>query len=434
MTTFRVVTLGCKVNQYESAYVHSRLQAAGWHPASSVGPCDVTVVNTCIVTQKASHQSRQAIHKAVRENPSGRVAVIGCYPEVFPDEIAAIPGICLIAGNADKGRVPDLILERPASGQRRIFHEAFRARQPFARMPVRVFPDRTRAFVKIQDGCECMCSYCIVPQARGPYRSLPSSEVLSLLEGLSLAGCMEVVLTGIHLGKYGVDLPSGENLIQLLDHIGRAALPLRIRLSSIEPQEIEDPLIQRVAAETWICRHFHVPLQSGDDETLTRMNRKYRAAEFGRLIEKIRSEVPLAAIGVDVMAGFPGESGTAHANTLALIRDLPVTYLHVFRYSRRPGTPAARFPGQLEPKVIGERASALRSLGREKRSVFYRSCLNREFQVLVENWKSDEGGLAQGTTDNYLNVIFPLNINNKNRLVNVRMDALEGERLRGNPL
>lgn len=431
MTTFKVITLGCKVNQYESAYVHSRLEEAGWRPADRDTPCDVTVVNTCIVTQRASHQSRQEIRKAVRENPLGMVTAIGCYAQVFPREIAGISGVALVAGNASKADVPSLIIETLAGGEKRVITESFDRHSSFSPMPVRGFPDRSRAFLKVQDGCECSCSFCIVPRARGPYRSLPAPAVLTMLEDLSKAGYREVVLTGIHLGKYGVDLPEGHDLIHLIDFIGNASLPIRIRLSSLEANEIEDGLIERVSSEPWLCRHFHVPLQSGDDETLVRMNRRYGAAEFARLIEKIRRKVPLAGIGADVMAGFPGESPSAHANTVALIRDLPLTYLHVFPYSRRPGTAAARFADQLPPKVIKERASALRDLGREKRMSFHKACLDCDFKVLVENWPDEGQGLARGTTDNYLSVFFDLNINMMNKLINVTIERMEGDRLLG---
>lgn len=434
MTTFKVITLGCKVNQYESAFIHSRLLEYGWHAADRDIPCDVTVVNTCIVTQRASHQSRQEIRKAVRENPSGMVAAIGCYPQVFPHEIAGIPGVRLVAGNTDKPDVPDLIKQALVGGERLWIRNGFAGRRSFAPMPVRLFPDRSRAFLKIQDGCEGSCSFCIVPRARGPYRSLPPSGVLTLLKDLSETGYREVVLTGIHLGKYGADLAEGRGLVSLLDAIGNASLPLRVRLSSIEPNEIEDSLIDRAASEPWLCRHFHVPLQSGDERTLLRMNRRYGPGEYGRLIEKIRQKIPLAAIGADVMAGFPGEDPAAHENTLALIGRLPLTYLHVFPYSRRPGTAAAGFRDHLPPGVIKERASRLRTLGLEKKIAFYDKCLGHDFEVLVEGWEDGVQGAAHGTTDNYLSVIFNPKFNMIGKLTNVTIESRKGDRLLGRSL
>ena len=288
--------------------------------------------------------------------------------------------------------------------------------------------------MKIQDGCQSFCSYCIVPFARGPLRSLDVSEVMLMLNDLSGEGYREVVFTGVHLGKYGVDLNNGVDLKGLLRVIARKGLSARIRLSSIEPNEIDRELIEMMASEDWLCRHFHIPLQSGDNKILEKMNRNYTAQEFERLVERIHQRIPFAAIGVDVMAGFPGEDHGAYENTFSLIKDLPVSYLHVFPFSPRKGTPAAGFPDQIDQRVITERAAQLRSLGQEKRNAFYRSCLGKDFLVLTEGWESEKKTLVKGTSDNYLPVIFPRSQDPKTQVLPVRMVGLEKGRVLGTVL
>ena len=423
--TFHIVTLGCKVNQYESAFLEAELLKAGWVKAGPGERADVAIVNTCIVTQRAAHQSRQAIGKVIRENPDGMVAATGCYAQVVPNELSKIQGIGLIAGNTIKGNLPELLVTAERRGPQAIVSRDFDSKMPFEFLPLRRFPGRSRAYVKIQDGCQSFCSYCIVPLARGPYRSLPPARVLSQIESFAKEGYKEIVLTGIHLGKYGVDLKEDMGLNRLLRAIGREGLPLRIRLSSLEPNEIDDDTIEMVASEGWLCQHFHIPLQSGDDRILRRMNRNYTARQFGKLVESIFSRSPLAAIGVDVMAGFPGEDTAAHENSWSLIKDLPVSYLHVFPFSPRTGTAASTFDGKVNPPLIKKRAAELRELGQEKRSAFYKACLKKEFLVLAERWHSQENGMMKGMSDNYVPVLFPSAQDLKGELIPVRMERVE---------
>jgi threonylcarbamoyladenosine tRNA methylthiotransferase MtaB len=421
--SFKIVTLGCKVNQYESAFLEEALTNAGWHRGAKEENADVAVVNTCIVTQTAAHQSRQAIRKAVRENPNGTVAAVGCYAQVFPEELNGIQGIGLIAGNTVKRQLPELLLNAGESREKNIVLKEFEPGMPFEFLPIRRFSDRTRAFLKVQDGCQSFCSYCIVPLARGPYRSLSPEKVLSIVESLTREGYKEIVLTGIHLGKYGVDLDGKMNLNHLLAAIGKKDFPIRIRLSSLEINEIDAELIEMVASESWLCRHFHIPLQSGDDEILRKMRRNYTGRQFVRLIKTICDSVPLAAVGVDIMSGFPGENPVAQQNTYSLIKDLPVSYLHVFPFSPRSGTAASTFDGQVDPKAIKERAARLRDLGQKKRIAFYRSCLKKDFMVLSEGWHSEEKKMMKGLSDNYLPVLFP-SLQDTNQFVSVRMERV----------
>jgi len=419
------------VNQYESVYLAEALAQADWRAAGSDEAADAVIVNTCIVTQRAAHQSRQAIRKAIRENPGGCVAAVGCYAQVFPRELENIEGVTLIADNQMKSAVPGFVIRGERSARTVTLLKPFEPGVPFDDMGIRGFPGRARAYVKIQDGCESFCSYCIVPSARGPCRSLDPARVLKILEALSRKGYGEAVLTGIHLGRYGADLAPNEDLASLLRQIGKKGFPLRIRLSSIEPNEIRKDLIDMAASEPWLCPHFHIPLQSGDDGVLRRMNRRYAVGEFIDTVETIFRRIPHAAIGVDVMVGFPGEDEAAHLNSYSVLKDLPVSYLHVFPFSPRPGTPASRFKGKVHPDEIKKRASRLRMLGDQKRFLFFQASLNREFSVLPERWESQEKGMMGGRSDNYLPVVFPLATGSADGPLRVRMDRIEGRKMVG---
>jgi threonylcarbamoyladenosine tRNA methylthiotransferase MtaB len=386
------------------------------------------------VTQRASYQSRQAIRQVIREYAAGFTVAVGCYGQVFQEELSGIEGLDLILGNIEKKNFLQILEQGLKASHTCVVSEAFTKEMPFDHLPMKGFMDRTRAFLKIQDGCESYCSYCIVPLARGPLRSLEPPHVLHQLLSLEEEGYKEVVITGIHLGKYGVDLGKGIDLGGLLRQIGRAKLGLRIRLSSLEPTEIDRELIEMMASEEWLCRHFHIPLQSGDSTILRRMNRHYTPGEFADLIERIHQAVPMVAIGVDVMAGFPGEDPKAHENTLSLIRDLPISYLHVFPFSPRKGTAAAGFPNQVDSKIIKERARALRDLGREKCQAFYGSCLGESFQVLTEGGYSDEKIMIKGWSDNYLPFVFLSPGLQKNNIVRVRAESLGKGNVIGKPI
>jgi threonylcarbamoyladenosine tRNA methylthiotransferase MtaB len=419
--TFKVLTLGCKVNQYESASLEERLKETGWAMAGKDAKADLVVINTCIVTQRASYQSRQAIRKAIRDNPGCIAAAVGCYGQVFPEELSEIEGISIIAGNADKLSLPDFLQSTPPKCEPCIIANDFTAKGAFDYIPAKGLSDRTRASLKIQDGCDSYCSYCIVPFARGPLRSLDPSRVIDSLHGLNESGYREVVLTGIHLSKYGIDLGNGKSLKDLLTRIDSERLPLRIRLSSLEPNEIDRELIEMIASYDWLCRHLHIPLQSGDDTILKRMNRQYASKDFAAMVEMIHEKIPLAAIGLDVIIGFPGEDDNAFQNTFSLIRDLPVSYLHVFPFSPRKGTAAARFSGQVDHHVIKDRAAGLRELGAKKREGFHGSCLGKEFAVITKGRHPKKTDMNEGMSDNYLSIMFPSPDFTKNRLLTVRV-------------
>jgi threonylcarbamoyladenosine tRNA methylthiotransferase MtaB len=417
---FKIITLGCKVNQYESAFVEESLLSSGCKKAAADEAADLVIVNGCIVTSAASYQTRQAIRRGIRENPRAVTTVVGCYGQVFPEELARIEGLDLIAGNRGKSSFPDLVLNTTRQTQPLILREDFTSSAGFEHVPVRRFTGRTRAFLKIQDGCESFCSYCIVPYARGPQRSLEPHKAIGLLKELEKNGHKEVVLTGIHLGTYGTDFGNGMNLYRLLVEIGGNRSQIRVRLSSLEPPEIGSDLIEFMAGHDWMCRHFHISLQSGNDTVLKRMNRRYSVKEFADLVHDIHRHIPRVSLGVDALVGFPGETEREFHATFELLRDLPVAYLHVFPYSKREGTVAAHLPDQLHPAIIKERAALMRGLDKEKRRIFRSSFVGDTFQVLTEGWEPGQAGLARGLSDNYLKFTIPTEGIESNRLIWVK--------------
>ncbi len=433
-----LITLGCKVNQCESAALGHLMQEAGYRLGTDGTPADVVIINTCTVTGKAAMQSRQAVRKAVRSHPGARVVVTGCYAQTAAEEIASIAGVDLIVGHADKLRLAEL-LER--YNREEVADDAGRESRRVVGCPAEHFiplpagnaSERTRAFLKIQDGCNAMCSYCIVPYARGKSRSMPAADVLGHMRQLGAAGFHEVVLTGIHLGLYGADLDPPFSLTGLLDSLEAEDRPVaRMRLSSIEPAEVDTRLITQMAQpDSLLCPHAHIPLQSGDNGILRRMGRPYTRERFAHVIQQIRDALPDAAIGTDVLVGFPGEDDAAFEQTFELIRQLPVTYLHVFPFSPRKGTPAASFKGKVPERIVKARCRRLRNLGEKKKAAFYESLVGRTVQVLVETEKDRRTGLPKGLSANYVPVLLSGAGQNRihtNTLVRARIHGADGGR------
>lgn len=426
MATFRITTLGCKVNQCESAGMARKLCDNGWQKAGTGEPADLVVVNTCTVTGKAAMQSRQALRQAVRGNPGATVVATGCYAQIDPEILAAIDGVAAVLGTGEK---MSLVEDpgRPLLLGPKIRRGDVSNLRRFAPLPTWGEFGRTRPFLKIQDGCSAHCTYCIVPSARGPSRSLPPQQVLAQLRELAGDGFLETVLTGIHMGCYGLDLSPATSLDALLAQMDADGAMARIRLSSIEPREISEAIVDRVAGTDRFCRHFHVPLQSGDDTVLRRMGRPYTREFFADLIRSIPCRIPRCAIGVDVLAGFPGESDAAFENTLHLLEDLPITYLHVFPFSAREGTPASRMPDPVPPQTAKARCRRLRQLGDEKKKAFYAQFVGRRVRVLAEGAAHTPKGLLRGFSDHYLPVLFPGDENLRETFVTVRIDRLSAD-------
>ncbi|MFZ5572799.1 MAG: tRNA (N(6)-L-threonylcarbamoyladenosine(37)-C(2))-methylthiotransferase MtaB [Thermodesulfobacteriota bacterium] len=429
MAIFFIQTLGCKVNQFESDALRTLLMNNGWVPAGDGQPAEVCIINTCTVTRKASMQSRQAIRQAIRLHPDARIIVTGCYAQTAPEEIEQIQGVYEIIGHAYKHKIADAILSKRnkkiPKTPLRIIRDINRE-QIFKQTPVVPVTDRTRPYLKIQDGCSSFCSYCIVPFARGRSRSMPREDVLANITSLASFGYQEVVLTGIDLGSYGKDL-SGKNggLAELLFHIESRRLIQRVRLSSIEPLEFSNDLFQLIAESRMICRHFHIPLQSGDDGILKKMRRPYTSSQYARIIEELHRLAPHAAIGADVLVGFPGETDSAFENTMSLVKALPLTYLHVFPYSVRPGTAACEFPGRLEADIIKVRCRLIRELGLWKKRRFYQNAVGSEVEILIEDQREPLTSRLKGLSSNYIPVLLDGPDDLKNTIQSVRLEKVE---------
>jgi threonylcarbamoyladenosine tRNA methylthiotransferase MtaB len=426
-----LTTLGCKVNQYESSALAGEFAKRGYEVVPFSALADIYVINTCTVTGRSDYQARQLIRQASRRNPLAIVVATGCYAQVAPQEMASMPEVALIVGSAEKMSLPDRI-ETIVAGRCRVQVGNIAQVREMDFQAAPSFPGHTRAFLKIQDGCDACCSYCIVPRARGRSRSLPLPDVLEEIRRLGRSGYQEVVLTGIHLGAYGKDLTPAVDLLDILMIVEKELPVARVRLSSLEPGEVTDELIDFAAVSRIVCPHFHIPLQSGDDAVLSAMQRTYDSRFFRELIHKIRAKLPRAAIGIDVMTGFPGEDEAGFRNTFNLIEDLPVTYLHVFPYSKRPGTAAAIMAGQVGEKVKKERAEELRWLGTRKKGAFARSFVGTEITVLIEGREGKKREKMQGLTDNYLTVVIDrADPGLVNRLVTVLITDEENGQLRG---
>ena len=433
MTKFKITTLGCKVNQAESEAIAQDLLSSKWLIAHDLEEADMCIVNTCAVTQKAAMQSRQAVRRAIRAHPNAKIVVTGCYAQTAPQEIEAIDGVNYIVGHGEKhtiGRMIRTVGDR-APGHVISISGDIRKKRPFASMPMADTGLRTRPFLKIQDGCDTFCTYCIVPHARGRSRSLPLENVLNNIGKLAEAGYREVVLTGIHLGAYGHDLSPATNLSTVMERIQELRLIDRVRLSSIEPFEFTEKILAQALKSEIFCRHFHIPLQSGDAGILKKMGRPYSPQLFGDLINKIHRFMPDAAIGVDILIGFPGESESAFKNTYKLIEKLPISYLHVFPFSARPGTKAANLPDKIDAEIIKDRCERMRILGNEKRMKFYQAFVGQVLSILIESEREASTNFLKGISSNYLPVLISAGDKLKNKIVDVQIQKLEGMKLFG---
>ena len=431
--TFKISTLGCKVNQSESDMIANQLQASDWRLSNIDESAQMVVINTCTVTQKAAMQSRQAVRQAIRANPDARIIVTGCYAQTEPHALEKIRGIQYIVGNADKHRIVELGRAEPVrpADKTVTICNALRPLPLFKSAPDAIAGSRTRPVFKIQDGCNAACTYCVVPRARGPSRSLPPDDVIDGIKTLSDAGYIEIVLSGIHLGHYGKDFRPKTNLRDLLVRIENETAIPRLRLSSIEPLEVTDELIEQMAKSSRLCRHFHIPLQSGDNSILKKMRRPYTADDFKQLIHKIHKRIPDTAIGADILVGFPGENEAAFNRTYECIRTLPLTYLHVFPFSARPGTPAASYSDKISPLVIKERCEKMRRLGHNKRLTFAQRFIGQQIQVLVESTRHSATGFLKGLSSNYMTVLIDDNRSISNQFLSVKISEQVDNALMG---
>ncbi|MGA2027102.1 MAG: tRNA (N(6)-L-threonylcarbamoyladenosine(37)-C(2))-methylthiotransferase MtaB [Syntrophobacteraceae bacterium] len=432
--TIAVETLGCKVNQYETSYFLEVLKQAGYRPVPFRERADIYIIHSCAVTAKAGFQTRQLLRRARRANPHAMVVAAGCYAQLEGNRIADERLATHILGNPGKFNLLEW-LNRPGSFERPCLalDRAPRSCSEFEILPVsRMHTGRTRAMLKIQDGCDSFCSYCVVPHVRGRSRSLPAGLVQAQMQELIGAGYQEIVLTGIHLGKWGKDLDPPLSLTHLLEKMNSNHHPARLRLSSLEPEEFDSALLGMISSAAWICRHFHIPLQSADPEILAGMRRLYNPQYYAELVAQIHADFPDAAIGADVLTGFPGESERQFENTLKFIEALPLSYLHVFPFSPRPGAPAARFPGRIQGRELNRRAALLQALGRRKKRAFQEKFVGKRLEILIET--EIQPGLWDGLSNNYIRVLFPQNEGSlPGKLVWVKATGFRSENLEGAP-
>lgn len=425
-----ITTLGCKINQYDSAVIQSRLgEKHAFVPFDERADC--YIINACTVTDRADWEARQCVRRARRVSPDAKVLVTGCYAQVNPGDVARVPGVDYVVG---LNRLDDLLRFVEGSGSlvsERIAVSDVKRVRGVPVLGTTALPGHTRAFLKIQEGCNYSCTYCIIPMARGLSRSVPPGEVLEQVRLLAQAGYVEIVLTGIHLGGYGQDLSPKTDLPLLLEKIVDSGLMPRVRLSSLDPREVSDRLLNLMADSDVICPHLHICAQSGNDEILKEMRRNYDTAYYRELLARVRERLPDAALGSDIIVGFPGETHHHFESSWQWFASLPLTYFHVFPYSERRGTVAAAFPDQVPPRVKKNRVQQMRELGNMKKREFYQRFLGRRFPVLIEGAVDKKTGYQRGFSRNYLAVLVAGSPHLVNQEIAVDFDDFEHGWLRG---
>ena len=424
MPKFYICTFGCRCNQADSAAIRDSLCQKSLQETADRNDAELIVINTCTVTQRADQQARQTTRRLHRDNPSARIVVTGCYAERSAEKLAQIEGVSLVLGNADKERLAEIISEESkVRAQGKIIHSPLHLDRNYALFHGPREGGKTRPFLKIQDGCDARCSYCIVPSVRGPGRSARPEEVLAGIQSLVDMGFQEIVLTGVHLGAYGHRFEKRTTLLELL----RAAVKIpnlgRLRLSGIEPMRFSRGIIRLATENSALAPHFHIPLQSGSDRVLRKMRRPYTAQRYRELLRYIHSVLPDAGLGTDVLVGFPGESKSDFQATCDLIRELPLTYLHVFPFSAREGSDAYHMRDQVPSRVARERARILRVMSREKNYAFRRRFLGQILSA-VTLAKEEEMGTSFALTENYIHTRIPSGSCPPNRLIKVRIEEV----------
>jgi threonylcarbamoyladenosine tRNA methylthiotransferase MtaB len=444
MPTAALKTLGCKLNQYETEQMREQLQRLGYAIVDFSSPADLYVINSCTVTHHADRDTRRLARRVKKINPRACVVVTGCYAEVSAEELRAIPEIDLICGMEDKLRIGELVGRQLAPLPETAGGTATLALQHDAHL-ITKFAEHTRCFVKVQEGCNAHCAYCIIPTARGPSRSVSPDQVVEQTRQLAQAGHPEVVLIGTHLGQFGQDLAEEVDLVALMVRLAALHELQRLRLSSIEPREVTEELVGLLpgggralqaadmphleVAAAKLCRYLHIPLQSGCDSVLERMNRPYDTACYADLIRRIHTAQPATGLGADVIVGFPGETAEEFERTRQFVEGLPLAYLHVFTYSPREGTPAAAMPDQVPHAVALARNHVLREMSERQRSAFAQSMVGQTLEVVLQ---TEEGeGWVRGVTDNYLSLRVQAPRELLHQLVACEVTAVEAGALTG---
>ena len=429
MPTFQVLNFGCRASQADGAAIKKQLLESGLQEVEDISASQVAILNTCTVTARADAEVRQLVRRIHRANPRCRILVTGCYAQRSAAEIAQLGGVAWVVGNSHKHLIADLLrssLQTPEPPTVLVGQIA----DEFHFAPV--FPDdRTRPTLKIQDGCNARCSFCVIPSVRGRSRSLRPEMVVEQVRELERSGYKEIVLSGINLGSYGRDIERGITFLGLLERLLAETAIARLRISSIEPMDVSPALIRLVAEEPRLAQHLHIPLQSGCSRILRLMNRRYWASQYAERIRAIRERIPSAGIGADVMVGFPGETDQDHAASAAFIESLPFTYLHIFPYSARPHTPAAASPQQVNGRVARERAQEIRALLAPKRQAFLQAQVGRKLSAVTLD-ESETGGRV-ALSSNYLKIVLPGSNLPPNTLLDIQVGRVHERLLFGFP-
>ena len=428
--TAKLITMGCKVNQYDTQSLRETLVSNGYAIVDDTQSADLYLINTCTVTNAADQKARQAIRKAIRQNPNAYVLVTGCYAESDRKAIEQIPGVTVVFGNREKADFQTYLDKLKSAAPLQIQpvqHDPVREHARFS-SGVSSAGKRTRALIKVQDGCSAFCTYCIIPFVRGRMTSRPLADIVDEAQRIAERGIKEIVITGVHLGAYGQDTGRDKDIADILEHIHDIDGIKRIRFSSIEPMYFPDILSERMSVLPKCMPHFHIPIQAGSDKVLRDMRRRYTTAQFSHLVENLRSRfTDDVGITTDIMVGFPGETNADFNDSLKFVEKIGFSQLHVFRYSPRNGTPAAKFPNQVPSEVSTSRSREMINLGQELRESFRQRMLGKYKNVLVEESREGKNKQLAGFTDNYLRVLMDVPDSAINKVLNVKLTSSDNE-------
>jgi threonylcarbamoyladenosine tRNA methylthiotransferase MtaB len=423
-------TLGCKVNQYETEAMTESFENAGYEIVDYSEFADVYIINTCTVTNMGDRKSRQIIRRAREKNPEALVAVVGCYSQIAPGEVLEIPEVSLVVGTDERSRMVELVEYAMQKEEKlNMVNDIMKVRE-FEEMPIKSYKSRTRAFLKIQEGCDQYCTYCIIPYARGHIRSRKPDSIIAEVKELAENGFREIVLTGIHVASYGKDL-GNTSLIDIIEKIHEIDGIRRIRMSSVDPNVMTDGFIERLSRLPKICGHFHLSLQSGCDETLKRMNRKYTTGEYRRVVEKLREVFADVAITTDLIVGFPGETEEEFQKTVDFVEEIAFSGMHIFKYSQRSGTPAAKYENQVKPQVKDARSKVITAIAEKNEEKFKKAFIGRSKPVLYEQPFDGQKSLFEGLTDNYIRVVSESQEDIKGKIIETVLMELKEDYMTG---
>jgi len=430
MKTAKLITMGCKVNQYDTQSMSETLERNGYVIVDDTRPADLYLINTCTVTNTADQKARQVVRKAIRQNPNADILVTGCYAESDRKAIEEIPGVTLVFGNREKADIQNYINKLQTKTHLQIQpvqHDAIREHARFS-SGVSSSGKRTRALIKVQDGCSAFCTYCIIPYVRGRMTSRPLSDIVSEAQRIADSGIKEIVITGVHLGAYGQDTGRDKDIADILERIHDIEGIERIRFSSIEPMYFPEILTERMSSLPKCMSHFHIPIQSGSDKVLQDMRRRYSTSQYAGLVDNLRNRfTDDVGITTDIMVGFPGETDTEFKDSLKFVEKVGFSQLHVFRYSPRKGTPAATYPDQVSSHISSSRSREMISLGEELSASFRKRMLGKCKNVLVEGSREGKENLLAGFTDNYIRVLIDVPDTAINQILPVKLSTSDND-------